>query len=336
MRSAPRVYHDADADLGELMGLRVAVLGYGNQGRSQALNLRDSGVDLLVGAPEDGSRARAAGDGFAPVSLAEAAERGDWLLLLLPDEELPELFEADIRPRVAAGNGLVFASGYAVAFGSIPVPEGVDVVLLAPRLFGPGVRERFEQGVGFPSFVGVHRDVSGRAWPRLLALAKAIGSTRAGCLELSFRDEAALDLFNEQGFGPAFGHVLVSALQTLVEAGFPPETALLELLHSGEFEYALERMRREGVMEQMEHHSHTSQYGSMTRAIRFLDLDLRSRMAAILADIQSGQFAEEWRAERAAGLPNYEKLRAARKQHPLHEWDQRTRALLSGERGGEG
>lgn len=324
----PRVYRDADADLAELRGQRVAVLGYGNQGRSQAQNLRDSGIEVVVGAPEDDSRARAAADGFVPVPLARAAAAGDLLLLLLPDEELPRLFETEIRSRLRHGAGLVFASGYAVAFDQIALPEVADVLLLAPRLFGPGVRERYLAGTGFPSFVSVHRDVSGRAWPRLLALAKAIGSTRAGCLELSFRDEAALDLFNEQGFGPAFGHVLVSALATLVEAGFPPEAALLELLHSGEFEYALEAMRREGVMEQMEHHSHTSQYGAMTRAIRFLDLDLRGRMAAVLDDIRSGRFAEEWRAERAAGLPNYEKLRAARKHHPLHDWDRRTRALF--------
>jgi len=310
----------------------VGVLGYGNQGRSQALNLRDSGIHVAVGTPDDDSRKRAAAEGFEARSLGEVAEERDWLLLLLPDEELPALFENCVRPGLAPGKALTFASGYAIAFGRVAPPGDIDVTLLAPRMFGPGVRERFVRGEGFPAFLGVHADVSGRAWPRLLALAKGIGATRGGCLELSFAQEAALDLFNEQAFGPAFGHVLTSALQTLVEAGFPPEAALLEILHSGEFAYALERMRREGVIAQMEHHSHTSQYGAMTRAIRFLDLDLRSRMRGILEDIQSGRFADEWQAEREAGLENFAKLRAAREHHPLCQWDRRTRALFPAKR----
>jgi ketol-acid reductoisomerase len=328
MATAPRVFWDADADLGQLEGERVAVLGYGNQGRSQAQNLRDSGVSLVVGVPRDESREAALSDGFAVAEVEVAAAGASICLVLLPDEALPDLFATKLRAALRAGQLLIFASGYAVAFERIALPGGVDLALVAPRMFGPGVRERFLSGEGFPAFVGVERDTSGRAWPLALAVAKAIGATRGGCLELSFAQEAALDLFNEQAFGPAFGVVLTNACQTLVDAGIPPEAAMLEILHSGEFAYALERMRREGVIEQMEHHSRTSQYGAMTRAIRFLDLDLRPRMDAVLEDIRSGRFAEEWSREERAGALNFEKLRAARAHHPLVEWDRRTRKLF--------
>ncbi len=328
MPNPARLFRDEDADLGELAGERVAVLGYGNQGRSQAQNLRDSGVVPVVGVPRDASRDRAVADGFRVAGPGEAARGASICLLLAPDEALPALFETSLRPALRDGQLLIFASGYAVAFERIAVPDGVDLALLAPRMFGPGVREHFLSGEGFPAFVGVERDASGRAWPRTLAVAKAIGATRGGCLELSFAQEAALDLFNEQAFGPAFGMVLTHACQTLVDAGIPPEAAMLEILHSGEFAYALERMRSEGVIEQMEHHSRTSQYGAMTRAIRFLDLDLRPRMDAVLDDIRSGRFAAEWGEEERAGAPNFEKLRAARTHHPLAEWDRRTRKLF--------
>ena len=321
----PRIYRDEDADLAALDGEAVALVGYGNQGRSQALNLRDSGVEVRVATAADETRERARRDGFAPSDAATALAGAGIVSLLVSDEVLPSVFGEEIAPRLAPGQGLIFASGYALAFGEIEIPDAVDIALVAPRMFGPGVRERFVAGEGFPAFVSVERDASGAAWPRTLAYAKAIGATRGGCLELSARDEAALDLFNEQAFGPAFGAVLLNACQTLVDAGFPPEAVLVEILHSGEFAYALERMRREGVIEQMEHHSHTSQYGAMTRAIRFLGLGLREPMDGVLEEIRSGRFAEEWREEQRAGLPNFEKLRAARQPHPLRRWDERTR-----------
>ncbi len=324
MDETPRLFRDDDADLGHLAHERVAVLGYGNQGRSQALNLRDSGVDPVVGVPDDGSRRRAIDEGFSVADPAAAVSDATLCLVLAPDEALPALFDT-LAGDLHTGQLLIFASGYAVAFDRVRVPEGLDLGLVAPRMFGPGVREHYLSGAGFPAFVAVERDATGRAWPRTLAVAKAVGATRAGCLELSFAQEAALDLFNEQAFGPAFGMVLTHACQTLVDAGFPPEAALLEILHSGEFAYALERMRNEGVIEQMEHHSRTSQYGAMSRAIRFLDLDLRPRMEGVLDDIQSGRFAREWAEEEGAGAPNLEKLRAARVHHPLAAWDRRTR-----------
>lgn len=320
-----RVYHDADASLEALAGERIAVLGYGNQGRSQALNLRDSGLDVVIGVRQDETRAAAVDEGFAVHAPAEAVAGAGVVMLLVPDEVMPEVFEEHVRPGLRAGACVGVASGYNLAFGHVDPPAGADVVMVAPRMIGPGVRELFLAGKGFPSFVGVHRDATGRARERMLALARGIGSTRAGCLELSCADEAALDLFNEQGFGPAFGMALTGAISTLVDAGFPPEAVLLEILHSGELAYTLGRMVSDGIVDQMDHHSHTSQYGSMTRAIRFLDLDVRSRMEQVLAEIRSGAFAREWSAERRSGMPVYSKLREARLQHPVRRWERQVR-----------
>lgn len=323
-----RVYRDADANLEALAGEPIVVLGYGNQGRSQALNLRDSGLTVVVGVRHDETRAAATGDGFEVHEPAEAVARAGVVMLLIPDEVMPEVFEAQVRPGLRAGACVAVASGYNLAFGQVDPPAGVDVVMVAPRMIGPGVRELFLAGRGFPSFVGVHRDATGRARERMLALARGIGSTRAGCLELSCADEAALDLFNEQGFGPAFGMALTGAIHTLVDAGFPPEAVLLEILHSGELAYTLGRMVSDGIVDQMDHHSHTSQYGSMTRALRFLDLDVRSRMEKVLTEIRSGAFAREWGEERRSGMPLYSKLREARLQHPVREWEQQVRAAF--------
>lgn len=322
------IYHDQDADLGALGAETIAVIGYGNQGRSQALNLRDSGLSVRVGAIRDETRERAAAEGFAVSDIADAAAESDVLMLLVPDEVMAEMFEKEMRPALRPGVCIDFASGYNIAFGLIEPPAEADVVLVAPRMIGPGVRERFEQGGGFPSFVGVHQDATGRARARMLALAKGIGSTRAGCIELSMADEAALDLFTEQGFGPAFGIALMTAIQTLVDAGFPPEAVLLELYLSGELAYTFERIARDGMLEQMEHHSRTSQYGSMTRGVRFADLDLRPRMEKVLEEIRSGAFAKEWAAEQRKGLPTLERIKEARRSLPQAEWEARTRAAF--------
>jgi ketol-acid reductoisomerase len=228
------IYHDQDADLETLAGKTLAVIGYGNQGRSQALNLRDSGLRVVVGNVGDESLARARDEGFEATPIAEACARADAILLLVPDEVMPGVYERDVAPSLRSGDLLDFASGYNIAFGLIRPPADVDVVMVAPRMIGPGVRDAYTDGRGFPSFVGVHQDASGQARQRMLALAKGLGSTRAGCIEMSFRDEACLDLFTEQGFGPAFGRVLTTAVETLVDAGFPPEAVLLELYLSGD------------------------------------------------------------------------------------------------------
>jgi ketol-acid reductoisomerase len=322
------IYHDEDADLDALRGERIAVIGYGNQGRSQALNLRDSGLDVLVGNIADAARDRAQAEGFATADIAAAVGAAQVVMLLIPDERMPEVYERDIAPRLADGAALSFASGYNVAFGHIRPRPAIDVLLLAPRMIGPGVRDAYVSGKGFPSFVGVHHDATGRALSRLLALAKGIGSTRAGCLAMSMADEAALDLFTEQGFGPAFGAVLTSAIETMIEAGFPPEAVLMELYMSGELAYTAQHFVDTGIINQMDFHSRTSQYGSMTRGWRFADIDLKRRMREALEEIRSGAFAAEWQDEQRAGAPRFEQLRSMRQFHPLNEWEAATRTAF--------
>ena len=265
---AARIFHDPDADPAVLAGKTVAVIGYGNQGRSQALNVRDSGLATIVGNRDDDYAAQARADGFAVLPIGDACARADVIALLVPDEVMPAVYAESVRPHLRAGTVLDFASGYNVAFGLIEAPNDVDVVLIAPRMIGPGVRDAYLSGKGFPSFIALHQDASGTGMARLLALARAVGSTRAGCILMSMHDEATLDLFTEQAFGPAFGRVFMSAVETLVGAGYPPEAVLLELYLSGELAYAFEKIRQVGMMRQMDFHSHTSQYGSLTRSAR--------------------------------------------------------------------
>ena len=321
MSSMATVYHDADASLELLAGATIAVVGYGNQGRAQALNLRDSGMRVVVGNVDDEYARQAREDGFEPLPLAEAARQADALLFLIPDEVQAEVYAQDIAPHLDRGDLLCFAHGYNVAFGHIVANPALDVVMVAPRMIGAGVRQRYVEGRGFPSLVGVHQDATGRGRARMLAIARGIGSTRAGCLECTFGDEATLDLFTEQAFGPAMGAAMRAAIETLVEAGFPPEAALLELYLSGELSYSLEKAAELGMVAQWELHSHTSQYGSMTRSARFADLDLKERMKAILEEIRSGAFAREWQAEQAAGLPVFKAAKEMMKHHPMVEWE---------------
>jgi ketol-acid reductoisomerase len=322
------IYHEEDADLSALDGQTVAVVGYGNQGRSQALNVRDSGLATIVGNLDDEYAARARADGFTVLPIAEAAARADVIMLLVPDEVMPGVYAEAIRPHLAAGKVLDFASGYTVAFGLIVPPPDVDVVLIAPRMIGPGVRDTYVAGRGFPSFVALHQDASGAGMARLLALAQAVGSTRAGCILMSMHDEATLDLFTEQAFGPAFGRVFMAAIETLVGAGYPPEAVLLELYLSGELLYAFEKIREVGMMRQMDYHSHTSQYGSLTRSARFADLDLETRMATVLREIQDGTFAREWSGAGAEAEEMLARVKAIRDQLPLTEWEERTRRVF--------
>jgi ketol-acid reductoisomerase len=321
-------YHDEDADLDDVRGQSIAVIGYGNQGRSQALNLRDSGLVVRIGAIADRSRTQAREDGFQVDDIAAAVSAGDIVMLLIPDEVMPEVYLRDVASHLRQGAALTFASGYNIAFGLIQPPATADVLLLAPRMIGPGVRDTFVRGDGFPSFIGVHHDATGHAKQRLLALAKGIGSTRAGCLEMSMADEAALDLFTEQGFGPAFGAVLMGAIETLIEAGYPPEAVLMELYLSGELAYTAQRFVDTGIVNQMDFHSHTSQYGSMTRGWRFADIDLKSRMREALEEIRSGKFASEWQSEQRDGAPRFEQLRALRQHHPINLWESQARTTF--------
>jgi len=325
-----KIYHDDDADLSVLGDQTVAVIGYGNQGRSQALNLRDSGVKVVIGNIRDDAREAALADEFPVLSIRDASAQADIAMLLIPDEVMPAIVEKLVAPNLEAGNLLVFASGYNIAFDLIALPADIDVALVAPRMIGVGVRETFVAGNGFPSFVCVHHDATGKATARMLGIAKGIGSTRAGCIEMSMHDEATLDLFTEQGFGPAFGRVLMSAIDVLVDAGYPPEAVLLELYLSGEFAYSFEKMREVGMMKQMDFHSKTSQYGTVTRGARFMELGepIKEKMSEVLDEIRSGRFANEWSENQTDAKALFEKIREARDKMPVAKWDQVARTAF--------
>ena len=296
------ILHEGDADTSSLSGQRVAVVGYGNQGRSWALNLRDSGVDVSVCVRADATRDTAEADGFATSDL-EGASQADVLCLVVPDDVIPTL---PLTPRSDAL--VIVASGYTLAFARLDPP--CDAGMVAPRMLGPEVRRCYEEGVGFITAVGIHRDVTGTARARTLALAKAIGGLRQGAIELTPRQEAILDLAVEQALAPALRRVHESFVMVMLEEGLPIEAIVTELVLSGEVERTYRLVRLEGGAVQMAYHSPTSQYGQMSRAGSYDHLDVAATMRERVADITSGRFADEWDAERDAGYPRLEALRA--------------------------
>ncbi|HTZ10656.1 MAG TPA: hypothetical protein VMB72_16405 [Acidimicrobiales bacterium] len=289
------IYYEGDADPAVLAGQTVAVVGYGNQGRSWALNLRDSGCDPVVCIRHDSTRRQAEEDGFAVAELG-AADDADVICILVPDDVVPLLGLAP-GPRSC----VVVASGYTLAFDRLRPPG--DAGLVAPRMLGPEVRRCYEEGVGFITAVGVHRDATGGALGRVLAVARAIGGLRQGGIELTPMQEAVLDLGVEQVLSPALAAVNNAFVQTMLERGIPLEAVITELVLSGEVERTYRLLREVGYAVQSEFHSPTSQYGQLTRRERFAHLDLLPTMRSLADDIESGRFADEWDAERDAGYP---------------------------------
>jgi ketol-acid reductoisomerase len=298
------IYYEKDADLGAISGEQVAVVGYGNQGRSWALNLRDSGCAPLVCVRRDETREQAEADGFAASDL-EAANDADIICILVPDDVIPLL---PLAP--SSTSCVVVASGYTLAFGRLDPPG--DAGMVAPRMLGPEVRLCYEEGVGFITAVGVERDVSGRARERVLAIARAIGGLRQGAIEMSARQEAVLDLGVEQVLSPALTAVNNAFVQTMMEHDIPIEAIITELVLSGEVERTYRLLREVGYAVQSEYHSPTSQYGQLTRRGRYDHLDFLPTMRGLTDDITSGRFADEWDAERDAGYP---RLKALKEQH---------------------
>jgi len=298
------IYYEADADMSVLNDATIAVVGYGNQGRSWALNLRDSGCAPLVCVRRDETRERAEADGFA-VEDIEVANDADLICVLVPDDVIPLL---KVRPR--GTSCVIVASGYTLAFGRL-VPPG-DAGMIAPRMLGPEVRRCYEEGVGFITAVGVHQDRTGTAHNRVLAIALAIGGLRQGGIELTVLQEAVLDLAVEQALSPALTAVNTSFVQAMLERDIPLEAIMTELVLSGEVERTYRLLREVGYAVQSEFHSPTSQYGQLSRRGRYDHLDFLSVMRALVDDIESGRFAAEWDAERDAGYP---KLTALKEQH---------------------
>jgi ketol-acid reductoisomerase len=317
------ILYESDADLDAVSGQQVAVVGYGNQGRSWALNLRDSGLDVVVCVRADETRTAAEADGFA-TSDVEAASAADVICLLVPDDIISTL---PITPR--ADSLVIVASGYTLAFGRLTPPG--DAGMVAPRMLGPEVRRCYEEGVGFITAVGVDRDATGTALARTLAIAKAIGGLRQGALSLTPMQEAVLDLGVEQALSPILRKVNESFVGVMMELGIPIEAILTELFLSGEVERTYRLVRLEGGAAQSLHHSPTSQYGQLSRVGRYDHLDVASTIRELMEDITSGRFADEWDAEREAGYPVLEALRNKALAPEILEFEEDLRLKL-GER----
>jgi ketol-acid reductoisomerase len=297
-----KIYYESDANLSVLDGQRVAVVGYGNQGRSWALNLRDSGLAVDVFTQADASRDQAEAEGFTAHEIKVASEC-DVICTLIPDDIIPKL---PITPKPDAL--WVLASGYAAAFDRIN--PNCDVGMVAPRMLGPEVRACYLEGVGFITALGIQKDNTGTALARTLAVGRAVGGLRQGAIEMTPRQEAVLDLAVEQVLAPAMARVSVSFVEVMSTAGIPLEAIMTELMLSGEIERNYRLLRLEGYASQMRYHSPTSQYGQMSRAGRYDGFDVPGVMREVLSDIESGKFADEWDAERDAGYPNLQRLRA--------------------------
>lgn len=304
-----RTFRDEDADLSVLDDLEIAIIGYGNQGRPQTLNLVDSGVRrIVIGNRDDDYRARAVTDGQEVLDIGDAVERADIVSVLIPDEVHPEVFRDTIVPRLRAGQTLLFGHGYSIYFGLVDLPDDVDVALVAPRMVGDLVRSRFVEGLGCSVLVGVERDASGAAWQRLLAYTRAIGGTRGGAQQTTFEEETVIDLFAEQAFGALLISSMLACYQVLADAGYDPDLIYSELAGSGEMAQVVGLMSRIGVTRQLWHHSMVSNYGQISRAVRLERQGVYEPLKATLDEIRDGSFAREWASEGAAGYPGMHRL----------------------------
>jgi ketol-acid reductoisomerase len=309
-----------DANPALLNGKTIAVVGYGNQGRSQAINLRRSGHQVIVGNQEDESWQQARADGFETFAMDAAAARADVVMLLLPDEIAPATYRELIAPHLArGGKTLVFASGYNITYKFIAPPRETDVVLVAPRMIGQGVLDLPARGEGFPVLVGVSQDASGHALATALAITHGIGAflPHGAVVESSFEEETLVDLFSEHTWAGAMLFLLDRAFKLLVEAGVSKEVALLELYASGELGEIGRAMATLGVWKQLKLHSHTSQFGQLTHGAEFIGADSEALMRKAIDEIRDGTFARRWAAEQAAGSPVFQRLLGERLASPI-------------------
>jgi ketol-acid reductoisomerase len=322
------MYYDDDADLTLLDGKTVAIIGYGSQGHAHALNLKDSGVNVVVGLREESQSAGQARDaGLEVLPVAEAASRGDLVQMLVPDELHRQVWEGEVRDGIAPGNMLLFGHGFSIHYGEVEPPAEVDVALVAPK--GPGhlVRRQFLEGSGVPGLIAIHQDATGNAKGLALAYAKGIGCTRGGVIETSFKDETETDLFGEQAVLCGGASALVQAgFETLVEAGYDPQMAYFECLH--ELKLIVDLMYEKGLAGMRYSISNTAEYGDYTRGTRVIDDHVRAEMKRILGEIQSGDFAREWIAENRAGQENFKRMRAEQAASQVEETGKELRSHM--------
>ncbi len=322
------MFYDDDADLTLLDGKTVAILGYGSQGHAHSLNLKDSGVDVIVGLrPDSSSVEQARSKGLEVTDIADAASRGDIVMVLLPDERHGEIWRDQIRDGIAPGNALYFGHGFSVHYGEIEPPPEVDVALIAPK--GPGhlVRRQYLEGSGVPGLVAVDQDASGKAFQLALAYAKGIGCTRGGVIETTFKDETETDLFGEQAVLCGGVSELVQAgYETLVDAGYDSKLAYFECLH--ELKLIVDLMYEKGISGMRFSVSNTAEYGDYTRGKRIISDETRQAMKDVLGEIQSGAFAREWIAENRAGQENFKRMREEQASHQIEREGKELRSMM--------
>jgi ketol-acid reductoisomerase len=323
-----KVYYDKDADLGYLKGKKIAIIGYGAQGFAHSNNLKDSGCDVVVGLRQGSpSRAKAEAAGLLVQDTAEAAFNGDIVIMLVPDELAPKIYQKEIAPNLLPGNYLAFAHGFSIHFKKIVPPENVNVFMVAPKAPGHLVRHEFTQGRGVPCLVAVHQDPVGNTRQVALAYASAIGGGRAGVLETTFKEETETDLFGEQAVLCGGVTSLIQAgFETLVEAGYAPEMAYFECLH--ELKLIVDLIYQGGIADMRYSVSNTAEYGDLTRGPRLIDGAVRAKMKGLLEDIQSGSFADEWMAEHEAGKPHFRELEGQAQAHQIEEVGKRLRGMM--------
>jgi ketol-acid reductoisomerase len=323
-----KIYYDQDADLKWLEGKTIAVIGFGSQGHAQSQNLRESGLSVIVAeVPGCVNWNKAVEAGFEPVTAAEAAAKADIIQILVPDEVQAKVYREDIVQNLKPGNALVFSHGFNIHFGQIVPPSDIDVFMVAPKSPGHLVRRMYEEGAGVPSLVAVYQDASGKAKEIALAYAKGIGSTRAGVLDTTFKDETETDLFGEQVvLCGGVSELIRAGFDTLVEAGYQPESAYFECLH--ELKLIVDLIYEGGISTMRYSVSDTAEYGDLTRGRRIITEETRQEMRAILEEIQNGSFAREWLLENQVGRPVFNATRKQDAEHPIEKVGAQLRSMM--------
>ncbi|WP_457549962.1 ketol-acid reductoisomerase [Archaeoglobus sp.] len=323
-----KIYYDDDADLSHLKGKVVAILGYGSQGRAHALNLKDSGVDVIVGLYKGSKSWKVAEeDGMRVEEVERAVEEGDVIMFLIPDMVQPEVYKRLVRDRLEEGDMLMFAHGFNIHYNQIIPPEFVDVTMVAPKSPGHLVRRMYVEGKGVPALVAVHQNYTGKALEIALAYAKAIGCTRAGVIETTFKEETETDLFGEQvDLCGGVTELIKATFETMVEAGYQPEVAYFEALH--ELKLIVDLIYEGGLMKMWNAVSETAKYGGLTRGRRIINESVREEMRKILKEIQTGEFAREWILENKAGRPVYNRLLEMEKEHLIEKVGIKLRKMM--------
>ena len=322
------VYYDKDADIKHLKGKTVAIIGDGSQGHAHALNLRDSGINVLVGLHEGSkSKAKAEKEGLKVVSVAEAAKAADIIMMLTPDPAQRDIYEKHVKPGLKPGKTLMFAHGFNIHFKQVMPPKDVDVSMIAPKAPGHRMRELFKEGSGVPALIAVEQDATGKARQMALAYGKAVGCTRAGVLETTFKEETETDLFGEQNvLCGGLSSLVKAAYDTLVEAGYQPEVAYFECLH--ELKLIVDLMYQGGLSYMRYSISDTAEYGDYTRGPRVIDEHVKERMKQSLKEIQDGTFAKEWVTEYREGATNFLAMRKKESELPIEEVGKKLREMM--------